>query len=89
MFTNFFQSDGMTPDFNDRLNSCVGEKAILSAVLLPISILADILSWPLALVANIQCSQEVTHALPAQNTAHYRDRRSRVDNTQQLEDVIG
>ena len=47
----------MTPEFSERLNSCMSEEAILGAVYL--SILADIPSW----LGNIQYSQEVTHLL--------------------------
>jgi len=47
----------MTLEFNDRLNNCLSEEAILGAVYL--SILADIPSW----LGNIQYNQEVTHLL--------------------------
>ena len=64
-------------DFNDRLNISVSEEAILGAVYL--SILADIPSWPLALVtsstarrSHTSCSQHITSS----------NRRSTVDNTQ-------
>jgi len=47
----------MTLEFNDRLNNCLSEEAILGAVYL--GILADIPSW----LGNIQYNQEVTHLL--------------------------